>query len=281
MAMRKRKRQQEVSSEIRRKIRHSTLSHPDQNRTAHRVATKEQLDFRTSRATAENTRAQRAMNAVQSKRTLLEQSAQRRTESAASRLRNVTQPFKPRSTARGFSVKKKNNAMFRAKVAGGVVAAFLLVVVVSGLLTSNTSSVLQVGTAGIVDSFSASFDTSQDEHRADVSSSVSWVGHFSNDLPEGFDDEIALSGDSNLAVSSDGRTIGFTMDVSVSDAMDSIRTSLEEKGWTYVPSNHDSVATFVKEEGLYRWLAVTCTAVGDSSSVVLVPGEVSADESKE
>lgn len=156
-----------------------------------------------------------------------------------------------------------------------VLVALALIALLLALnpFSSSDPGILQLGTRGMLESFSLSKDESASKGTIEVESDVSWQGSYSNNLPAGFEEEIALQGDSPFAVSSDGRTIGFTRKGSASEVMASIQNDLEAKGWTCVPSGQDSATTFVKDEGLFRWLAVTCVSVEDEVSVVLVPAE--------
>ena len=155
-------------------------------------------------------------------------------------------------------------------------ASLLLIVVALVILAavsffSATPGALQLGTQGVIDSFSVSKGSSDDE--ANLEADVSWKGSFANELPSSFDEEIGLSGDSTTVVSNDGRTIGLSCKGTVDAVLAEIQASLEERGWTYVPSGQSGACTFVKDSGVYQWLAVTCVVVGDEVSVVLVPGE--------
>lgn len=162
-------------------------------------------------------------------------------------------------------------------VLGGIVLAVWSV-------SNANPSALQIGSVGVLESFSVSHDENTSDQGANtqstngidlgdsisLDSSASWQRHYSNDLPSGFDEEIGLTGES-VVVSNEGRTIGYVTDGSVEDTMTGIRNALEEKGWSYVPSGQESVATFVKDTGIFCWLAVSCVSVEGETSVVLVP----------
>lgn len=135
------------------------------------------------------------------------------------------------------------------------------------------SPVVDLGIQGLSDSFSISSDVDESSGAISVQDEVSWQGSFSNELPEGFDEEIGLSGDEPIAVSNDGRTIGLVFHGDIESVLNEVRRSLEEKGWAYVPSGQEFACTFVKDAGAFRWLALTCVAVDQDVSVVLVPGE--------
>lgn len=157
-------------------------------------------------------------------------------------------------------------------VLGAAVALALIVGLASAILQPSSPSVLELGTQGVVDGLEVSYGQTASGDVPD-NAEVSWHGSFSNDLPQGYDQEIGLSGDSPTAVSTDGRTIGFSMVGSPDEVLATIRADLEERGWTYVESGQSAACTFAKDEGVFCWLAVTCVAVDDETSVVLVPGK--------
>lgn len=139
------------------------------------------------------------------------------------------------------------------------------------------SPMVDLGIRGLTDSFSISSDADESSGTIAVRDEVSWQGSFSNELPAKFDEEIGLGGDEPIAVSNDGRTIGLVFHGDIESVLDEVRRSLEEKGWTYVPSGQEFACTFVKDAGSFRWLALTCVAVDQDVSVVLVPGEGSGE----
>lgn len=176
--------------------------------------------------------------------------------------------------------KQKEQLLFpRAKP---ILAGFLIAIIVLSLSAffNSEPGVLQIGTAGILDAFSISQGNDSTDGVDTLDSNVSWQGHFSNDLPEGFDEEIGLGGTS-MAVSNDGRTVGYSVEGSIDEAMAEIKKHLEEKGWSYVPSGQESVATFAKDTGTFCWLAVTCASVEAETSVVLVYEENPVNQATE
>lgn len=163
-----------------------------------------------------------------------------------------------------------------------ILAGFLIAIIVLSLSAffNSEPGVLQIGTTGILDAFSISQGNDSTDGVDTLDSNVSWQGHFSNDLPEGFDEEIGLGGTS-MAVSNDGRTVGYSVEGSIDEAMAEIKKHLEEKGWSYVPSGQESVATFAKDTGTFCWLAVTCASVEAETSVVLVYEENPVNQATE
>lgn len=169
-------------------------------------------------------------------------------------------------------VREKQGILYpRAKIVVGL-GALLLVLLAFVPLIFQSPSMIQVGINSLFDVFSITVDSDQGGENLAMQGEVSWQGSFSNELPDEFDTEIGLSGDSATVVSNNGRTIGFTCTASVQETMADIREELEQKGWTYVPSGQESSVTFAKDEGVYCWLVVTCVSVDESTSVVLVPG---------
>lgn len=176
--------------------------------------------------------------------------------------------------------KQKEQLLFpRAKF---ILVGFLIAILVLSLSAffNSEPGVLQIGTTGILDAFSISQGNDSTDGVDTLDSNVSWQGHFSNDLPEGFDEEIGLGGTS-MAVSNDGRTVGYSVEGSIDEAMAEIKKHLEEKGWSYVPSGQESVATFAKDTGTFCWLAVTCASVEAETSVVLVYEENPVNQATE
>lgn len=156
-----------------------------------------------------------------------------------------------------------------------IIACFVALAISS--FSSKDPGILEVGVQGMLDAFSVTKD--QSSENLVVKSDVSWQGRYSNELPEGYDEEIGLGSDASVAVSNNGQAIGYTNDAGLSETVDEIQQHLLDKGWTFVPSGQESAATFVKDTGKFRWLAVTCASFGDETSVVLVPEELqSSDE---
>ena len=149
-----------------------------------------------------------------------------------------------------------------------------------GTFLNSEPGVLQVGTTGILDAFIVSQGNDSASDVGALDSNVSWQGHFSNDLPDGFDKEIGLSGTS-MAVSNNGRTVGYSVEGTIDETMTEIKNHLAKKGWNHVPSGQESVVTFVKDTGTFCWLAVTCASVGTETSVVLVYEENPANHATE
>lgn len=173
--------------------------------------------------------------------------------------------------------KEKNRFLYQRAwlIILAIIACFVVLAISS--FSTKDPGILEVGIQGMLDAFSVTKDQSSQD--LVVKSDVSWQGRYSNELPEGYDEEIGLGSDTSVAVSNNGQAIGYTNDAGLSETVDEIQQRLLGKGWTYVPSGQESAATFVKDTGKFRWLAVTCASFGDETSVVLVPEELqSSDE---
>lgn len=89
------------------------------------------------------------------------------------------------------------------------------------------------------------------------------------DLPGYFEAELGLiEGARDVRVNDGGNTVGYVVDRAPSDAIDTISDLMKQKGWLHVSLGNDGGATFVKRDGVCTWALVTCTEVGDATSVV-------------
>ena len=66
----------------------------------------------------------------------------------------------------------------------------------------------------------------------------------------------------------DGAVVSCVLSVDEGAALDAVVETLGAKGWTGVPLQGVAGATFVKQSGRLRWMLVTCTQVGEATSVV-------------
>lgn len=90
-------------------------------------------------------------------------------------------------------------------------------------------------------------------------------------LPEGFESELfPAEGFTEMQHSTDGRVVGLTCSGSAKTAFQRCCEWLEIRGWTRIESGQAQRATFIKSDGTYTWCCVDCTAVGRSTSVVVI-----------
>lgn len=85
-------------------------------------------------------------------------------------------------------------------------------------------------------------------------------------VPESFTEEIFdLTAYEEVWVAEEGAVVGFwTQEASIKSQ---IEKSLSEKNWVLAPSS-PSLSSFVRTEGLYRWLLVQYTEVNGGTSIV-------------
>ncbi len=89
-------------------------------------------------------------------------------------------------------------------------------------------------------------------------------------VPDWFVDEIMpLREGVDGVATSNWSIVGLFEDGCISEVLDGFSETFAEKGWRGYESGMDGAATYVKEEGLCSWMMMTCTEVGDMTSVVL------------
>lgn len=150
------------------------------------------------------------------------------------------------------------------KLAALVALSVALVFAACQLGKASSSSIVLEGARGVVESLVSLVSVSPDP-----SLSISWECLYSHELPEGFESEVA-SGEGRewIATGQEGSVGYFEEGKSISEASGECAAALEGRGWTKVESGSDSFSTFAKEEGAYRWLAVTFVEVPSGTSVV-------------
>ncbi len=67
----------------------------------------------------------------------------------------------------------------------------------------------------------------------------------------------------------DASIIGFSRSGEAGDAEDLLRRELTARGWQEQGGGQEGLASYVKEEGVCRWVMVKASKVGDAVSVVL------------
>lgn len=89
-------------------------------------------------------------------------------------------------------------------------------------------------------------------------------------LPEGFQEEVLrLEGREDVRVAAQGPVVGFVERSDAPSAFAALSAELEAAGWASVNSGRDDCGSFVKEEGRFTWLFVSCVWSGEATSVVI------------
>ena len=89
-------------------------------------------------------------------------------------------------------------------------------------------------------------------------------------LPDAFSHEIGTLPDArDLRANAEGTVISYLVEGDEDATLKRIVDSLESKGWISVPLGGACGASFVKDSGACTWAVVSCTEVGDSTSVVI------------
>lgn len=89
-------------------------------------------------------------------------------------------------------------------------------------------------------------------------------------LPAWFEESLFSSAEaSELYASESDGVYGLIMNAPVVDVFSSICKSMEDRGWLRVESGLDYCSTFLRESGAPSWALVSCTPVGNATSVVV------------
>ena len=89
------------------------------------------------------------------------------------------------------------------------------------------------------------------------------------DVPEAFADEVGFLPDArDMRVSGGGDVVGYVVPGDSGEVLAQISERMGAAGWTEVPLGEVEGATFVKSSGACTWALVTCTQVGNDTSVV-------------
>ena len=87
--------------------------------------------------------------------------------------------------------------------------------------------------------------------------------------PAAFAREVGLPADCrNVHVDASGTVVGCTVAGTAEDAAAGVRERMTSLGWAEVGLGAVEGATYVKEGGTYSWVLVTCTQVGDATTIV-------------
>lgn len=104
-----------------------------------------------------------------------------------------------------------------------------------------------------------------------VNEDSSFVGYAIDGAPDGFEDELfPVAGYREVRHSADGRVVGLTAAGKPSAVFERCREQMEARGWTGIDSGQSGRATFLKEQGRYRWACLDCTEAGDDTAVVII-----------
>lgn len=91
-----------------------------------------------------------------------------------------------------------------------------------------------------------------------------------DDVPAWFSQEVlALKGAREIQANKDWSVVGFQRDGSPEEALDWIAAEMLSHGWQVMESGVAGTVTGTKKEGRCRWMAISCTAVGDATCVVV------------
>ena len=89
-------------------------------------------------------------------------------------------------------------------------------------------------------------------------------------LPDRFETELfSLVGGAEVRVSDAGDVVGFLSNQDVSPCFYAYANALRSKGWTQVESGQEYAASFVKGEGLYTTVFLSCARVENETAVVV------------
>lgn len=118
------------------------------------------------------------------------------------------------------------------------------------------------------ESVSASF-SSDGQLSLEAASTSGVLDAYRQSLPSDVAEEVWTAPGSEVLVANDGCVVGYAMAQNQAEASKEVRSGMEDLGWTYVESGTEALATYVKDEGAFRWASVGITEVGGSSSVVI------------
>ena len=89
----------------------------------------------------------------------------------------------------------------------------------------------------------------------------------SDEIPALFESELLDLSGKKAWVSSGGDLVGFWCSAASDEAMVLVSDELAGKGWVKVESGTACIASFVKEQGAYRWCYLVCQGDDESSCV--------------
>lgn len=92
---------------------------------------------------------------------------------------------------------------------------------------------------------------------------------FDDQPPGGFADEVMDAPDGKYSFDADGVIAGFLFREGLPAAAEDVSLLLERRGWRAVSSGQNSLVTFVKNRGEFRWAAVSFESSSGGTSVVV------------
>ncbi|MCL2889347.1 MAG: hypothetical protein FWE65_02865 [Eggerthellaceae bacterium] len=92
----------------------------------------------------------------------------------------------------------------------------------------------------------------------------------SDRLPEGFTQEIfSLTSFHDIRLSKAGGVVGLLSDEPLERVFSFCELELLRRGWIKVDSGHEACASFIKTQGRYSWLYLSCAEIGNGTSVLI------------
>lgn len=89
-------------------------------------------------------------------------------------------------------------------------------------------------------------------------------------LPPDFEAEVlSCASFPDRAVSPSGRVVGLFGEGMVSDTFERCSRELQAKGWVKVESGYVHAASFIKQDGRYTGLFLSCASIGEGTSVLV------------
>lgn len=92
----------------------------------------------------------------------------------------------------------------------------------------------------------------------------------SDNIPEWMEHELFGLKDMGQAIANESfELVWFLREGNLQDAASSIRDELASKGWTPCSEDEGGVETFVKKEGVCKWVMAECVQAGEEVAIVL------------
>lgn len=172
---------------------------------------------------------------------------------------------KPAEEGDGHAVRGGDTWAKRLAAAMAIVTA----IVVAAPLSQAASSAAEPGGDPIIGSSIRAHDLVGDGDAEQVLSRIEELADAGGErsVPDGFEGEIGFLPDVR-DIRTSGPIVGYVVDGSAADAFDRLCVLMESRGWNSVPIGEANGATFMKGSGTLTWALVTCTQVGDATTVV-------------